>query len=239
REFINDMTRSDKLFIFEHDAHLKSIVAEENHSCKIEAYDQIYLTKENQYDIGENSYDIKLIGNHNLQNILAAEKVCLELGLTADEFYDSLQTFTGANRRLQILRKGNSNSGNVYLDFAHAPSKVEATTDAVKDWYNDASLVAVFELHTFSSLNTAFLPQYKGTLKSADSAFVLFSEHALKMKKMPPLNKAFVEECFAHHDLKVFTNSKDLKLELEKYNFQKSNLLLMSSGTFDGMELDF
>ncbi len=239
RLFINDMKNEDLLYIYENDNHLKTIITEGKHSCNIENYDQIYLTEENQYAVGSNKYDVKLIGNHNMQNILAAEKVCLRLGLTKDEFYDSLQTFTGANRRLQILKKGNDQGGNIYLDFAHAPSKVKATTDAVKDWYKDAPLIAVFELHTFSSLNAAFLPQYKGALDSADVAFVLFSEHALKMKKMPALEKAFVEECFAHSNIKVCVNGEDLKTELINYDVEKSNLLLMSSGTFDGMELDF
>ncbi|MFT6338395.1 MAG: UDP-N-acetylmuramate: L-alanyl-gamma-D-glutamyl-meso-diaminopimelate ligase [Saprospiraceae bacterium] len=239
RLFINDMSDSDQLFIYEKDEHLKTLLAEDKHRCSIEFYDQINLTKENQYVVGENRYDIKLIGNHNMQNIIAAEKVCLMLGLTLDDFYDSLQTFTGANKRLQVLKKGNSVNGNIYLDFAHAPSKVKATTDAVKDWYKDAPLIAVFELHTFSSLNAEFLPQYKGALDSANMAFVIFSEHALEMKKMPALDKVFVEECFEHPNIKVFTNSADLRAELNTYDFQESNLLLMSSGTFDGMELDF
>lgn len=239
RKFILDMTESDELLVYGKDEHLKSIISEGNHKCNVESYDQIVLSEENKYAVGENYYDIKLIGNHNMQNILAAEKVCLQLGLTQDEFYDALQTFTGANKRLQVLRKGNKRGGNVYLDFAHAPSKVQATTDAVKDWYQDASLIAVFELHTFSSLNAEFLPQYKGALDAADVAFVLFSEHALKMKKMPPLEKNFVEECFGHSNIKVFTNSKDLYSELKEHDLNTSNLLLMSSGTFDGMELNF
>lgn len=239
RLFINDMTESDQLFIYDDDEYLKTIISEDNHSCNVEVYNQIYLTKKNQYEVGENRYDIKLIGNHNMQNILAAEKVCLQLGLTSDEFYDSLQTFTGANRRLQIIKKGSDIGGNIYLDFAHAPSKVKATTDAVKDWFKAAPLIAVFELHTFSSLNSEFLPQYKGTLDSAQAAFVLFSEHALEMKKMPALDITFVKECFSHHNIKVVTNSKELRKELNKYDLEESNLLLMSSGTFDEMELDF
>ncbi len=239
RLFINDMTDSDQLFIYDKDEHLKIIIAERKHNCKVEGYNQINLTKENQYEVDENRYDIKLIGNHNMQNILAAEKVCLLLGLTSNEFYFSLQSFTGADKRLQVLKKGSDVSGNIYLDFAHAPSKVKATTDAVKEWYKDVPLIAVFELHTFSSLNAAFLPQYNGALDSANIAFVLFSEHALEMKKMPALDKAFVEECFDHPNIKVYTNSEDLRTNLDKYDFQEYNLLLMTSGTFDGMELDF
>jgi len=239
RLFINDMKELDQVYIYENDYHLETIIKENNHNCKVETYDQINLTKDNQFTVGANQYSIKLIGNHNMQNILAAEKVCLQLGLTKDDFYNSLQTFTGANKRLQVLKKGNGIAGNVYLDFAHAPSKVKATTDAIKDWYKEATLVAIFELHTFSSLNAEFLPQYTGALDSADVAFVLFSEHALKMKKMPALEKAFVEKCFAHSNICICTNSLDLKREINKYDLPNSNLLLMSSGTFDGMELDF
>lgn len=239
RLFINDMKELDQLYIYENDNHLKTIIKNNNHNCNVETYNQINLTEENKYNVGGKNYEIKLIGNHNMQNILAAEKVCLQLGLTKDDFYNSLQTFTGANKRLQVLKKGNGKAGNVYLDFAHAPSKVKATTDAVKDWYKEAPLVAVFELHTFSSLNAEFLPQYSGALDSADVAFVLFSEYALQMKKMPALEKAFVEKCFKHSNIMVCINAEDLKVELEKFDFQNSNLLLMSSGIFDGMELDF
>ncbi len=239
RIFINKMTADDKLFFYENDEHLNTILSENNHLCNAESYNQIKLTDENQYQVGSKSYNIQLIGNHNMQNILAAEKVCSELGIEKDAFYESLQTFTGANKRLEILKKGNKQSGNVYLDFAHAPSKVKATTDAVKDWYKHAPLIAVFELHTFSSLNADFLPQYKGTLQSADVAVVLYCEHALKMKKMPALEKTFVEECFEHHKIKICTSSEELKEELNRHDINESNLLLMSSGKFDGMELDF
>ena len=239
RLFVNEMTENEKLFVYDQDEHLKTIISEENHLCHIEYYNQINLTDENNYQVGENVYNVRLIGNHNMQNIKAAEMVCLELGLTKDDFYNALQTFSGANKRLQILKKGNDIGGNIYLDFAHAPSKVKATTDAVKDWYNETSLVAVFELHTFSSLNSGFLPQYQGALGSADVAFVLFSEHALKMKKMPPLEKTFVQKCFDHPNIIVCTSAKELRKELDTCDFKKSNLLLMSSGKFDGMGLDF
>lgn len=239
RIFINDMLETDQLYYYENDTHLNNIISEKNHKCRIKNYSQIHLDDNNQYQIGENKYDIKLIGNHNMQNIKAAEHVCLQLGMTEDEFYDSLQIFTGANKRLQVLKTGKDGKGHVYLDFAHAPSKVKATTDAVKDWYGNTNLVAVFELHTYSSLNAEFLPQYDLALASADTAMVLFSEHALEMKKMPPLEKQFVAKCFNHHNIQVFTSSDELELHLKEQDLVNANLLLMTSGTLDGLNIDF
>jgi len=239
RLFINDMEHDAYLFYYNNDKHLSQILSEEGYKCIAESYDQIHLDGKNQYYVDDAHYEIKLIGNHNMQNIKAAELVCLRLGLTKDDFYSSLQTFTGADKRLQVLKEGDKKSGNVYLDFAHAPSKVKATTDAVKDWYTESKLIAVFELHTYSSLNAEFLPQYKSALDSADLAIVLFSEHALEMKKMPPLDKDFVRECFDHRNCLVFTSAKELEDKLKEEAIENSNLLMMSSGTFDGMNLDF
>lgn len=237
RIFINDMTDDSKLFYYNKDQELKRIVSEGHHACKVESYDQIFLDESNNYVVDGTKYGIKLIGNHNMQNIKAAEVVCIELGMTKTDFYSSLETFTGANKRLQSLRSGENGKGHVLLDFAHAPSKVKATTNAVKDWYSTTPLVAVFELHTFSSLNAEFLPQYKDALKSADRAIVLYSEHALKMKKMPPLDPNFVKQCFGGESIEICTNSDQLQAILDELELSNSNLLLMSSGVFDGLDL--
>jgi len=237
RQFVVGMSSDSKLYYYAEDDHMQSILDDGGHVCNTKGYSQINVDKEKCYHVDGNSFQIKLIGNHNLQNIKAAELVCNELGVSTGDFYKSLQTFSGANKRLQVLKKGYEGRGNVYLDFAHAPSKVKATTKAIKDWYPDTPLVAVFELHTFSSLNKDFIPQYAETLASADKATVFFCEHALKMKKMPPLEDHFVKQAFDHPNLSVFSNSKALESFLSGEDINKINLLLMTSGTFDKLPI--
>jgi len=238
-QFIQDMDQRAQLFYYQKDQHLQTIISKDTHGCQATGYTQIEVDENKNYHLGESLYPIQLIGNHNLQNIKSAEFVCLQLGLTVDQFYKSLESFTGAAKRLQTLKAGVGDAGHIYLDFAHAPSKLTATTNAVKDWYPAQKLIAVFELHTYSSLNAEFLPQYKDALKSADKAMVLFSEHALKMKRMPMLDPEFVKECFGEGDIRVFTDKDDLRQAIIADLDDSSNLLLMSSGTFDGMDVDF
>jgi UDP-N-acetylmuramate: L-alanyl-gamma-D-glutamyl-meso-diaminopimelate ligase len=167
----------------------------------------------------------------------AARGVCNALGVTDEAFYDSIATFTGAARRLEKLTE--KENLVAYRDFAHAPSKLQATLDAVREAYPDHNLVAVFELHTFSSLNEQFLKEYSGAMNAADTAVVFFSNHALQLKGLPPLSRETVKGFFGRTDLTV-TDSKE---ELETLvttgiaNGKKpACLLLMSSGTFDGID---
>ena len=237
RLFVNQMGEEARLYYYGKDDFMKSIIAEQNHSCETIAYTQIEVDGDKRVAVSDSTYKINLIGNHNLQNIKSAELVCGQLGMSSKDFYSALQSFTGANKRLQVLKEGNHGKGHVYLDFAHAPSKVEATTQAVKDWYPDTPLVAVFELHTFSSLNKEFIPQYAGTLSCADKAVVFFSDHALKMKKMPDLDSHFIQSAFKHPNLTVFSDSESLENFLKKETVEDINLLLMTSGTFDNLPI--
>lgn len=238
RQFINGMGEDSTLYFYEKDQHANKIIAEGGYRCTTLAYNQIEVDAHNKVEVDNDEYTINLIGNHNLQNIQAAERVCLQLGLSRSEFYSSLQTFKGAHRRLQLLKQGSLKKGFVYLDFAHAPSKVRATTDALKDWYPDTCLIAVFELHTYSSLNKDFIPQYRRALDSADKAVVFFSEHALKMKRMPMLDAPFVRSAFDHVDMQVFSKKEDLEEYLRTLDLESCNVLMMSSGNFDKLPLD-
>ena len=237
RQFVVNMKLGSTLYYYQKDDFLQSLIEEGNHNCDAISYTQIEVDINKCISIENIEYKINLIGNHNLQNIKSAELVCSQLGVDASEFYCALQTFSGADKRLQVLRKGREGKGNIYLDYAHAPSKVIATTQAIKDWYPDAPLVAVFELHTYSSLNKDFIPQYKGALASADRAVVFFSEHALKMKKMPELENLFVKDSFDHPNLTVFSNREDLEKFLMNENIENINLLLMTSGNFDKLPI--
>lgn len=179
---------------------------------------------------------LKVFGNHNLQNMMAAKFACIEAGITEAQFYEAIQHFKGTAKRLETIKE--TAESVVYRDFAHAPSKLKATVNAVKNLHPERKLIAVYELHTFSSLNKAFLPHYNQCMVEADVNAVLFSKHALEMKKMPMLDEAEVAAGFGGN-IKVFTDKDELRKFIESQYSGKENLLLMSSGTFDGMELEF
>ena len=184
----------------------------------------------------ERIHDISVIGKHNLSNMSAALEVCAQLGISDENFFKYIADFKGASKRLQIINQ--SEHRTVFLDFAHAPSKVTATCTAVKEWYGEQKLLAVLELHTFSSLNKEFIPQYKDSLASADKAVVFFNAHTLEMKKMPELNETFLVNAFAHPDCIVLKNEQQLLEYLSSEKFYDYNILLMSSGNFNQMDLN-
>lgn len=176
---------------------------------------------------------LKVFGAHNLQNMNGARMICNLLGITDEEFFKYIQTFEGASKRLDLLYEEEGFS--VFRDFAHAPSKVKATTEAVKSLHANRALTACFELHTFSSLNKDFLPQYENTLNAADQAIVFFNSHTLEMKGLPMLSKEDVKKAFKREDLLVFTEKEALIDLLKKMERKGNNLLMMSSGTFNGL----
>ncbi len=183
----------------------------------------------------EGDIEIQLFGEHNLRNINAAKEVCKKIGVKAHDFYEALKTFKGAAKRLEKLSE--SRNSVIYRDFAHAPSKVKATTEAVKNQFPQRELVAVVELHTFSSLNKNFLPQYAGALDKADEAIVFFSPKTLEHKRMEMISETELKEAFKNQNIKVFTDSEALQQHLTSRNWQNTNLLLMSSGTYNNMDL--
>lgn len=178
---------------------------------------------------------LKVFGNHNLLNMHAAYLACAELGIQAADFIEAMESFTGASKRLELLAGGES--CRVYRDFAHAPSKVKAAMEAVKQQFPSQKLIALIELHTYSSLNSDFLQQYHGAAAAADHVAVYYSNHALELKKMPPLSKEQVANGFAKNGLEVINNTHDLEKWLDQQDYSGSNLLLMSSGNFDGLDI--
>jgi UDP-N-acetylmuramate: L-alanyl-gamma-D-glutamyl-meso-diaminopimelate ligase len=175
---------------------------------------------------------VGFFGAHNMQNLSAAREACLAAGLTEDQFYNAIGSFPGSAKRLQLLASGNGRI--VYLDFAHAPSKVKATVEAVKEMYPSKSVVALLELHTYSSLNASFISQYRGTLDGADRAFVYFNPHALAMKKLPPLSTETVREAFGGNAVAVSDNSSELLGMVKDVKGRDVVFLIMSSGDFNG-----
>ena len=182
-------------------------------------------------------YELNIFGKHNLLNMEGARKICRRLGINNRMFFHAMKSFEGASNRLEVFHQ--SKRGRVYRDFAHAPSKLEATVEAVKKNHEDEPLVAVFELHTYSSLNPEFLPEYKNTMDEADIAVVFFNHETLAHKNLPPLSEKQVAKHFGlEKKLKVFTDPKKLEAFLRSIEYKKFNLLMMSSGTFNGLDLD-
>ena len=179
--------------------------------------------------------ELLVFGNHNLMNLLAACYACRELGIAADSFVQAMTTFAGAAKRLE-LRAGNAQA-NVYRDFAHAPSKVKATIVALKQQYPQRKLIGVLELHTFSSLNSRFMNEYHGAMNEADTAVVFYSHHALALKRMPELPEKSVKEGFAKDGLQIFTEKEQLMQWLVEQSYANTNLVLMSSGNYDGLDM--
>ncbi len=179
---------------------------------------------------------LRVFGKHNLQNMMAAKFACIEAGISETQFWEAIQHFKGTAKRLETI--SHTDTSIVYRDFAHAPSKLKATVEAVKSLYPERKLIAAYELHTFSSLNKSFLPQYSNSMQQADVKAVLFSKHALEMKKMPMLDEAEVAQNFGE-GVKVFSDKNELRKYLDAHYTGKENVLLMSSGTFDGMDTRF
>lgn len=182
-----------------------------------------------------NLIPLEVFGAHNLSNLQSAKEVCLRLGVLEEDFYKSISTFKGAAKRLELLKK--TDDCVAYRDFAHAPSKVKATIEAVKEQYPDKKVLACLELHTFSSLSKEFLPEYSGTMRKADKALVYFDPKVLEQKKMPPITPSFVSECFDHTNIDIVNSADSVKDWIRKNKVHNSVLLLMSSGDWGGMSI--
>ncbi len=178
---------------------------------------------------------LKVFGDHNLLNLHAAWLACKELGIGAEVFLAAISSFTGASKRLELL--ASDKTLNVYRDFAHAPSKVKATIAAVKQQFPGRKLIAVLELHTYSSLNANFMGEYKGAMKDADMPVVFYSKHALELKRLPVLPEEDVYRGFDKEGLQVINDRETLERWLMSQDYDSANLLLMSSGNYDGLDM--
>ncbi|WP_423129427.1 UDP-N-acetylmuramate--L-alanine ligase [Gaoshiqia sp. Z1-71] len=178
---------------------------------------------------------LQVFGDHNLQNIAGAKLVCTHLGISDEQFYRAMTSFKGAARRLEVLSENGTSA--VFYDFAHSPSKLQATTSAVKKQFASRKLVAVMELHTYSSLKKEFLPQYKGCMEDADEAYVFFNPATIEHKRLSPVSEEEVATAFAKEGLQVFTDPQALFNQLRRQNWEHKNLLIMTSGNFSGQDL--
>ena len=237
RIFVDKVSKNGRVIYFEDDNVLKEVVL--NSSSK--AIKIPYCTFPNQIKNGityvrteKEEIPLEIFGDHNLQNLNAAYHVCIQLGMKSVDFFSAIRSFKGASKRLELVQKNQSTA--IYKDFAHSPSKLKATTSALKNQYPNRKLIACMELHTFSSLNKSFLDQYNGTMQEADLAFVYYNKKTLKHKKLDDLSADDVKKAFAGENVTVLNSSKEMVNCLLKMKWEQQNLLLMSSGNFDGIQ---
>ncbi|MBK7568104.1 MAG: peptidoglycan synthetase [Bacteroidetes bacterium] len=225
------------LILNEEDQNINSLLNNSKVKAEIKKYSTPdYFLENNAFHLQfENKvYIFEIFGKHNMQNMEAARLVCNALNIENDVFYSAMESFKGAAKRLEILYK--NDSGIVFRDFAHAPSKVQATVDAVKEQYPKRKLIACLELHTFSSLNKTFIAHYKNTMNKADVRIVYFNPHTVQLKKLPELLPEEVKHFFNDDSLHVINNSAQLSELLKMLKSVNTNFLLMSSGNFDNLE---
>ncbi len=237
-KFAETIRTGGTLVYYEGDPELVKIAAKQGQRLRVEPYSALPFSVEKgktTIHFEGKDHELNIFGEHNIQNINGARLVCKELGIKDHDFFAAMQSFKGAAKRLQLLQS--SDTCNIYLDFAHSPSKLKATTEAVKSQFSDRELFACMELHTFSSLNKKFLPHYKGTMQAADRAFVFFNPEVLEHKQLPPITKDEVAKAFDHPNLTVFTDSSELITELKNIEWKERNLLIMTSGNFSGVDI--
>ncbi|RFS25061.1 peptidoglycan synthetase [Chitinophaga silvatica] len=235
--FIRDIQPGMVLIYNSSDEELVEVVKANGENLQLIPYALPEHTIENgitKVTFGENSANLLVFGDHNLLNMHAAKLVCNQLGIKDADFLKAIQSFKGAAKRLELIAADDTCA--IYRDFAHAPSKVKATMEATQHQFPNRKLIAILELHTYSSLNADFLDQYYGALDPATIAGVYYSKHALEIKRMPDLSADLIAQRFGRNDLHIFNNRGKLENFLNSQSYTDTNLLLMSSGTYDGLD---
>ncbi len=237
--FVNQITKGGILVFNEEDETVKKVAEETTNTIRRLPYQTPTYSVENgttYLDTSEGPMPIEVFGAHNLNNLAGAKWICQNMGVDEADFYEAIASFKGASKRLEKIAEG---KGKVaYKDFAHSPSKVSATTKAVKNQYPDRKLVACLELHTYSSLNAEFLKEYEGALDAADVAVVFYSPDAVKIKQLEEVTYDQIAQSFKRNDLIIYTNPTEFKDFLFSTNLDNSALLLMSSGNYGGLDFE-
>ena len=237
--FVDSIVNGGSITYNEEDKEVVKVVENSANSIrKIPYKTPKYEVKNGQtyLETPEGSMPIEVFGKHNLNNLAGAKWICQNMGVDEDDFYEAIATFKGASKRLEKMAEGKT--AILYKDFAHSPSKVAATTMAVKEQYPDKKLIACLELHTYSSFNAEFLKEYKGALDAADEAIVFFLPESVKIKKLKEVTPAQISASFERSDLKIFTDANAFKDFIYGQNYDNTVLLLMSSGNYGGLDLN-
>lgn len=237
-KFVGSIEAGGALVCNMNDDLIRKISTGAAHLQKIPYQEPDYEVIDNQTFLNSSTgkVPLKIFGRHNMENLEGARKVCELLGLPKAKFYEAMQSFKGAAKRMELVAQ--SAYSAVYKDFAHSPSKLRATISALKEQYPQRKLVACFELHTYSSLNDTFLGEYKGCMDEADEPIVYFNDHSLKLKKLPGLHPDDIRKSFENDLLSVFTEKNDLIKHLGGSREKSTNFLMMSSGSFDNLDWD-
>lgn len=235
--YLRNLLSDTQLIYYKDDKQLQQLVAKLSHINAIAYQTPNFEVKEGVFEIIDQHKNIplKVFGEHNLQNIVCAKLICNQLGINDALFYQQIANFDGASRRLQLLKQGKSWA--VYNDFAHAPSKVAATVNALKQLWPLRKLICIFELHTYSSLNKNFINTYKNTLNKANEAIVYYNQHTFEIKKLPNLSAADVNTAFNHTNLTIITEKEVLEKYLHRVELNNANVLIMTSGNLSGIDV--
>jgi UDP-N-acetylmuramate: L-alanyl-gamma-D-glutamyl-meso-diaminopimelate ligase len=237
--FIQKITNGGILVYNEDDSEVKRVAEASVNPIRRIPYHTPAYTVENGVTLletPEGPMPIEVFGAHNLNNLAGAKWICQNMGVDEAEFYEAIASFKGASKRLEKISE--SKTKVAYKDFAHSPSKVAATTKAVKEQYPNRKVVACLELHTYSSLNAEFLKEYEGALNHADVAVVFYSPDAVKIKQLEEVTYEQIAQSFKRDDLVIYTNPADFKKYLFNLDLENSALLLMSSGNYGGLNFD-
>ena len=239
RVFLSQITHGGAIVYNQEDIEVKQVVETAQNQIKKYPYQTPRFSVENGdtlLDTEDGPMPIEVFGKHNLNNLEGARWICQLMGVQQEDFYEAIATFKGASKRLEKIGQGPTSIA--YKDFAHSPSKVRATTQALKSQYPERSLLACLELHTYSSLNPEFLSEYKGTLNGADKAVVFYSPNAVKIKKLDAVSSTQILKAFQREDLVVFTDPAAFQDYLFEQDFTETSLLLMSSGNYGGLDFE-
>lgn len=239
RIFTDSLVHGGSMVYNEEDQIVKEVVESSQNSIKKYAYatPKHYIDNGTTYiDTSDGDMPLEIFGTHNLQNLAGAKWICQHMGVDEDDFYEAIASFKGASKRLEKIAE--NDEAVIFKDFAHSPSKVKATTIAVKKQYTKRTLLACLELHTYSSLNADFLHEYVGALDAADTAVVFYSPHAVEIKQLEEVSSKQIEEAFKREDLIIYTNPNEFKEFLFSQNLANKALLLMSSGNYGGLDFE-
>lgn len=237
--FVDSIVNGGSITYNIEDAEVKKVVEASENAIRKLGYETPEYTVENGQTLletPEGPMPIEVFGKHNLSNLAGAKWICQNMGIDEDDFYEAIATFKGASKRLEKIAEGKSSVA--YKDFAHSPSKVAATTTAVKEQYPDHKLIACLELHTYSSFNPEFLKEYKGALNAADEAVIFFLPESVAIKKLDAVTPDQITDAFQRKDIKIFTDAVSFHAYVNNADYNNTTLLLMSSGNYGGLDLN-
>ncbi|MGB5780319.1 MAG: Mur ligase family protein [Eudoraea sp.] len=239
RIFVDSIVKGGSITYNEEDVNVKNIVEASANSIRKLPYSTPDFFVEHGktfLNTGEGPMPLEIFGRHNLNNLAGAKWICQNMGVDEEDFYEAITSFKGASKRLEKI--GERDNTIIFKDYAHSPSKVAATTKAVKEQFPDRKLIACLELHTYSSLNAEFLKEYRGALKEADVSAVFYIPESVKIKGLEEITKDQIEQAFQQKDINIFTNSAAFKEFLFEQDVTKSIILFMSSGNYGGLDLN-